>query len=109
MITDLITRCHRHGLAFGLVRGWVFQRTKGQGQTWSYVVDVGVGASGKRRQRLKGGFHTRAELPMVPSLRPTTASAEQYVLFALCGKPLICTRLYWLVSDRRSSSVQQCL
>jgi len=63
MITDLITRCHRHGLAFGLVRGWVFQRTKGRGKPWSYVVDVGVGASGKRRQRLKGGFHTRAELP----------------------------------------------
>jgi hypothetical protein len=82
---------------FGLVRGRVFQRTKGRGKPWSYVVDVGVGANGKRRQRLKGGFHTRAELPMVPSLRRPPLRTRQYVLFALCGKPLICTGLYWLV------------
>ena len=43
------------------MRGRVFQRTKGRGKPWTYVVDVGVGTDGKRRQRLKGGFHTRAE------------------------------------------------
>ena len=43
------------------MRGRVFQRSKGRGKPWSYVVDTGIGPDGKRRQRLKGGFYTRAQ------------------------------------------------
>lgn len=37
------------------MRGHTYRR----GQTWTYVVDVGVGPNGKRRQRSKGGFETK--------------------------------------------------
>lgn len=37
------------------MQGQVFKRNA----TWSYVVDLPVGADGKRRQRKKGGFRTR--------------------------------------------------
>jgi integrase len=43
------------------VRGRVFQRAKGRGKPWSYAIDLPRGADGKRRQRLKGGFRTRAD------------------------------------------------
>lgn len=43
------------------MRGRVFQRAKGRGKPWSYAIDVPRGANGKRRQRLKGGFRTRAD------------------------------------------------
>ena len=43
------------------MRGRVFQRSKGRGKPWSYAVDLPRGADGRRRQRLKGGFRTRAE------------------------------------------------
>jgi hypothetical protein len=40
------------------VRGRVFRRGAG----WSYAVDLSADpATGKRRQRLKGGFHTKRE------------------------------------------------
>ncbi len=42
------------------MRGRVFQRTKGRGRPWSFVVDLPVSGDGKRRQRLKGGFATKA-------------------------------------------------
>ena len=116
---------------------------RGRGKPWSYVVDVGVGANGKRRQRLKGGFHTRAEAEkalaellvqvdrglavdpsrqtlgeylddwlaaVVPSLRPTTASAEP-----VCAVRTVrqATYLYRAVLVSvlivGSSSAQQCL
>jgi integrase len=43
------------------MRGRVFQRAKGRGKPWSYAIDLPRGADGKRRQRLKGGFRTRAD------------------------------------------------
>jgi hypothetical protein len=39
------------------MNGRVFKR----GKTWSYVVDVGLSADGRRRQRMKGGFATKRE------------------------------------------------
>jgi len=39
------------------VAGRVFKR----GSTWSYVVDVGRGSDGERKQRKKGGFATRRD------------------------------------------------
>ncbi len=43
------------------MRGRVFQRAKGRGKPWSFAVDLPRGTKGERRQRLKGGFRTRAE------------------------------------------------
>ncbi len=43
------------------MRGRVFQRSKGRGKPWSYAVDLPRGGDGRRRQRLKGGFRTKAE------------------------------------------------
>lgn len=44
------------------MNGQVFQRSKGRGKPWSYRVDLGPDpATGKRRQKLKGGFDTKAE------------------------------------------------
>ncbi len=37
------------------MRGHTYRR----GRTWTYVIDVGVGPNGKRRQRSKGGFETK--------------------------------------------------
>lgn len=42
------------------MRGRVFQRAKGRGRPWSFVVDLPLSGEGKRRQRLKGGFATKA-------------------------------------------------
>ena len=45
------------GCSFVGMRGHVTRR----GRTWSYVIDVGPDPStGKRRQRTKGGFATKA-------------------------------------------------
>jgi integrase len=41
----------------GSVRGHVYRR----GETWTYVVDVGHDATGRRRQTSKGGFPTKKE------------------------------------------------
>jgi integrase len=43
------------------MRGRVYQRTKGRGRPWSFVVDLPAGPDGRRRQRLKGGFRTKEE------------------------------------------------
>lgn len=43
------------------MQGRVFQRTKGRGRPWSFVLDLPPGPNGKRRQRLKGGFPTKVE------------------------------------------------
>jgi integrase len=43
------------------MRGRVFQRTKGRGKPWSYAVDLPPRGDGRRHQRLKGGFRTKAE------------------------------------------------
>jgi integrase len=37
------------------MRGHTYRR----GRTWTYVIDVGVGPNGKRKQRSKGGFETK--------------------------------------------------
>lgn len=50
------------------MRGRVFQRTKGRGRPWSYVVDLPAGPDGRRRQRLKGGFRTKEEAQTALSL-----------------------------------------
>ena len=44
-----------------MARGRVFQREPGRGRPWSYVVDAELGSDGRRRQRKRGGFRTRAE------------------------------------------------
>lgn len=44
-----------------LVKGRVLQRNRGRGKPWSYAVDLPAGPEGRRRQRLKGGFRTRAD------------------------------------------------
>lgn len=44
-----------------MARGRVFQREPGRGRPWSYVVDTEFGPDGRRRQRKRGGFRTRAE------------------------------------------------
>lgn len=43
------------------MRGRVFQRSKGRGRAWSYAIDLPNRGDGRRRQRLKGGFPTKAE------------------------------------------------
>ena len=43
------------------MKGRVFQRTPGRGKPWSYAVDIPRDGDGRRRQRLKGGFRTRAD------------------------------------------------
>lgn len=50
------------------MRGRVFQRTRGRGRPWSYVVDLPAGPDGRRRQRLKGGFRTKEEAQTALSL-----------------------------------------
>ena len=39
------------------MRGHVYRR----GETWTYVVDIGHDASGRRRQTSKGGFPTKKD------------------------------------------------
>ncbi len=69
------------------MQGRVFKRSS----TWTYVVDVGVTADGRRKQKSKGGFTTRraaeAALTEVMSalatgsyMDPAKLSFEQYVL-----------------------------
>ncbi|MDQ6849050.1 MAG: Arm DNA-binding domain-containing protein, partial [Actinomycetota bacterium] len=60
------------------MHGRVFQRTPGRGKPWSYVVDLPGGANGKRRQRLKGGFRTKAEAQL--ALTETLADAQKGVV-----------------------------
>jgi len=43
------------------MNGRVFQRRRGKGLPWSYVVDAGRDQSGRRKQRMKGGFRTKAD------------------------------------------------
>lgn len=43
------------------MKGRVFQRAVGRGKPWSYSVDLPRSATGKRKQRLKGGFRTKAD------------------------------------------------
>jgi len=69
------------------MRGHVHKR----GSTWGYVVDVGRGpATGKRRQRTKGGFRTRSaaedalaevlnEIRSGAVVAPTSVTLEEYL------------------------------
>jgi hypothetical protein len=68
------------------VRGHVYRR----GETWTYVVDVGRDASGRRRQRSKGGFRTMREADAALNkpvntllqgvyVEPTKISVEQFL------------------------------
>jgi hypothetical protein len=68
------------------VRGRIFKR----GDTWTFVVDVGLAPDGRRKQRFKGGFGTRraaeeALRTVVNAVAageyidPTKLSFEQYV------------------------------
>ena len=58
------------------MRGHVRQR----GKSWSYVVDVGVGANGKRRQEWKGGFKTKREADKALALVLRDLAAGTYVV-----------------------------
>ncbi len=80
----MLTDCARnlsHGAA---MRGRVHKR----GRTWSYVVDVGRDpATGKRQQRTKGGFHTKAAAEdalsdLLNEVRAGTVVASSSVTFA---------------------------
>jgi integrase len=42
-----------------MARGRVFQKERGRGRPWSYVVDGEPGLDGRRSQRKRGGFRTR--------------------------------------------------
>jgi integrase len=69
------------------MRGRVFKRSN----TWTYVVDVGIRANGRRKQKSKGGFATRRAAEEALSkvisavatgdyVDPTKLSFERYIL-----------------------------
>ena len=55
-------------------RGKVFQRTRGRGKPWSFVVDVGPDG-GPREQMKRGGFATRDDAQ--EALTEVLASIQQ--------------------------------
>ncbi|HLF76660.1 MAG TPA: site-specific integrase [Dehalococcoidia bacterium] len=57
------------------MRGRTFQR----GKTWSYVVDVGDGPDGNRRQQTRGGFRTQAKAQEALNLILVEVQQDRFV------------------------------
>jgi integrase len=70
-----------------MARGRVFQKERGRGRPWSYVVDAEPGLDGRRLQRKRGGFATRADAERAlraylsdrDAGRPTAARSDRRV------------------------------